>query len=164
MDTSPKAGKEMTWADVCPEQVGGRVADHLRAIYPRHAEKLIAEDFKVHEATAKGWLSGNMPANKHLTKMIARWGKNFLDFVYAPVIGDPDIDIRLDRVVADIAALQAELRRMRHAEGHRRAAGAVAPVARGDEHSSSGLPRGEGGFLERRRRARRTGDRLPKVG
>jgi hypothetical protein len=127
----------MTWADVCPEQVGARVADHLRVIYQRNAEKTIACEFGVHEATAKGWLAGSMPANKHLTKMISRWGKTFLDFIYSPVIGVSDIDTRLERALAEITAIQAETRRIRGGI-NRNLDGAVPHVEGGDQH-----PRGQ---------------------
>jgi len=122
----------MAWADVCHEQVGIRVADHLRVIYPRNAEKLIARDFKVHEATAKGWLAGNVPANKHMTRMVQHWGKTFLDFIYAPVIGAANIDTRLESLISEIAAIRADNRRTTIAPALRMD-GAIPHVASGNK-------------------------------
>jgi hypothetical protein len=134
----------MVALDAAQDTIGPRIASHLRTLYPKNAAKLIAADFDVEEVTARGWLAGKQPSNRHMTRMIARWGKSFLDFVYAPLTGALDIDTRLDRVVADIAALQAELRRMRHAEADRRVAGTLAHVARRGEQRARGVPHGEG--------------------
>lgn len=141
---SSKSDKEMTSLDLARDDIGPRIAAHLRTLYPKHAAKRLASDFCVEEVTARGWLAGSRPSNRHMDRMIARWGNSFLDFVYAPITGAPDLETRLDRVFADIAALQAEIRRMRHAEAHRRVAGALAPVARREEQRSGGIPRGEG--------------------
>lgn len=107
------------WADVEPCEVGARVSSHLRVLYPRDAAKSIARDFGVGVDTAKGWLSGRPPANRHMTRMVARWGKTFLDYVYAPHIGASGIEQRVERVLADMAALQADLRRLRNATSRR---------------------------------------------
>jgi hypothetical protein len=141
---SSKDDRKMIAVDAIHDDVGSRVASHLRKLYPSNAAKRIASDFDVEEVTARGWLAGRQPANRHMTRMIARWGASFLEFIYAPITGATDIDTRLDRVVSDIAALQADLRRMRHAEAGRRVVGALAHVARREELGAGRIPHGKG--------------------
>jgi hypothetical protein len=131
----------MTALDCAHQDVGARLATHLRVTYQSHAAKRIAADFDVEEVTARGWLKGRMPVSRHLTRMVARWGKPFLDFLYAPVLGDPDLDIRLDRAIAEMTVLQAEFRRQRDAETARRVARVVPPVAAGAEQRAGGASR-----------------------
>ncbi|OWJ67431.1 hypothetical protein [Inquilinus limosus] len=119
---SSKSDKEMTSLDLAHDEIGPRLAAHLRSLYPKHAAKRLATDFGVEEVTARGWLAGKRPSNRHMDRMFARWGRAFFDFLYAPIAGATDIDSRLDRVAADVAALQAELRRARDAEAARRVA------------------------------------------
>ena len=92
-------------------EVGSRVAYWARQIYARDAAKLLARDFQCSPHTAKKWLLGEQPSNKHLNMMAQRWGKAFLAFIYEPIVGpwrDYAMDAELDDLKARIAAIEQE--------------------------------------------------------
>lgn len=142
-DTS-QSDKTMTALDHTHDDVGARLAAHLRVTYQAHAAKRIAADFDVEQVTARGWLKGRMPVSRHMTRMVARWGKPFLDFLYAPVLGAPDLDIRLERAITEMTAVHAEFRRLRDAENARRVARGLPPVAARKEQQPGGISRSPG--------------------
>ena len=92
-------------------EVGSRVAYWMRQVYMRDAAKLMARDFQCSPHTAKKWLLGEQPSNKHLNMMAQRWGKAFLAFIYEPIVGpwrDYAMDAELDDLKARIAAIERE--------------------------------------------------------
>jgi hypothetical protein len=112
-----ETGKKMlASANAISYGVGGRVAAWLRQAYPADAAKLIARDFGSDERTAKGWLSGNRPLNRHWDAMVARWGKAFLMFCYQPHFDWAEQE-RLDAELAALQSIAARLQeeKKRHA-------------------------------------------------
>jgi hypothetical protein len=76
-------------------EVARRVSAWLRQAYPGlNAVKLIAADLDVSPDTAKGWLAGQMPANRHMLKLKRRFGGAFVAFVYEPFEWSRDYDLR----------------------------------------------------------------------
>lgn len=84
------------------KQVAKRVTSWLSG----YSKKELALIFDVSERTAKGWLAGNLPQNKHLIAMIERWGMAFVEDVFAPAL-DKEISPynRLERISRDVRAL-----------------------------------------------------------
>lgn len=75
--------------------VGERIALWLRS----SPAKVVACEFQVAVQTAKGWKRGQLPLMGHFTAMVARWGQDFLDYVFAPALADvPDVAHRLERM------------------------------------------------------------------
>ena len=69
--------------------------------------KELARMFEVEERTARGWREGNFPQNKHLVAMAERWGLEFLEDVFAPVLGEEITpERRLERIERDVKALR----------------------------------------------------------
>lgn len=102
---------------VTVDDTGQRIAGILRGEYPRNREKLIARDFDVSPRTARGWLSGRLPQNKHLLMMAARWKEKFLAVVFGPLVGDEwaeELELR-----AELRELDARLARLRKRVGQR---------------------------------------------
>ena len=86
-----------------PNPVADRVALWVRD----YSAKELAAMFGASERTARGWRDGNMPQNIHLIAMAQRWGMNFLEDVFAPVIGLDISDAqRLERIERDVKALR----------------------------------------------------------
>lgn len=138
----PIRGVRMTTAEITAE-MGQRVSLWLRRAYPSAGAKRIARDLDASPHTARRWLEGALPENRHLAAMASRWGRRFLAWVYEPAIG-PAADFALDdelqelrrrlaRLETDYAIARETLR------GEDRAGDAVAasavrplsPVARG---------------------------------
>lgn len=103
-----KSGADLTLT----EKIGARVAEWLRQVYERDAAKRIAADFGVSPNTAKSWLAGAMPANSHIAALVARFGREFLAFVFEPVLGpwpEAVYEARLEAVEKEAAALRRAL-------------------------------------------------------
>ncbi|MHB2165657.1 hypothetical protein [Alsobacter sp. R-9] len=89
--------------------VGPRCATWLKELYPNHRGKLIARDFDVSESTVWRWLAGEAPTVRILEEMSARWGRPFLEYVFAGQDGPAGDD--LQRLIA----IRAELDRREEA-------------------------------------------------
>jgi transcriptional regulator with XRE-family HTH domain len=63
--------------------VGPRCASWLKEVYPANRGKLIARDFRVSESTVWRWLAGEAPTVRVLEEMAAKWGRPFLEYVFA---------------------------------------------------------------------------------
>ncbi len=78
MDHQSDAGERLA--------VGQRVAAWLRQTYPTGVRgKQIARDFSVALPTVDRWLAGYRPAGGVFDRMVARWGRAFLAWVYQPL-------------------------------------------------------------------------------
>ena len=66
--------------------LGARIAEWLRAQYPKHAKIAVASEFGVSEQMAKRWLRGIAPAVWHLEEMSARWGRKFVTHAFQDAI------------------------------------------------------------------------------
>lgn len=107
-------GRKMLNAEAISYGVGQRASAWLRQAYPGDSRaKRIARDFECDERTAKSWLAGERPANRHWDQMVARWGRAFLAFVYQPYFDWAEQE-RLD---AELAALQSVAARLEEARG-----------------------------------------------
>jgi hypothetical protein len=89
--------------------VGQRTAAWLRQQYPNAHAKRIARDFNVDERTAKSWLAGKPPSTDYWHSCVARWGKGFVAFVYAPYF-DWAEQARLEVEIETIQSRLDELR------------------------------------------------------
>jgi len=88
---------------------GYRCAIWLRQAYGYNRGKSIARDFGVSENTAWLWMSGKCPSIWHLEAMVARWGRHFLEYVFA------DLDEPTE-AIETILKIRAELARRDTAE------------------------------------------------
>lgn len=78
----------------------------------RYPAKELARRFDCSLSTAEGWRQGRtLPQARHMVHMVAQWGPTFLDFVYAPVLEDADLDRRLEACEQMLAAVRKEIRR-----------------------------------------------------
>ena len=78
--------------------VGPRCATWLKEVYPANRGKLIARDFSVSHSTVWRWLAGEAPTVRVLEEMAAKWGRPFLEYVFAGSAGPAGDD--LQRLVA----------------------------------------------------------------
>ena len=97
--------------DQLPRAVGGRVGRFLRTEWPRHTTKLAADTFGVHPTTAKQWVGGAMPANRHFLAMIHRWQSRFVASALEPT-GDWTKELAATR--ADLAETRERYQRLIH--------------------------------------------------
>ena len=84
------------WANLdTPAQREG-IGAHVRDVEPR---------------TAKGWRVGCLPQVRHLMQMPQRWGSDFLNDVFSPVLAGPDIStlFRIERIERELAHLKETL-------------------------------------------------------
>lgn len=85
--------------------------------------KVIAREFEVAVQTAKGWKRGQLPLMAHFAAMVARWGEDFLDFVFAPALADaPDLAQRLERMEKRAAQFSRELADLKQQVTHEKVA------------------------------------------
>lgn len=87
--SSPQDGEDFLF-----REVAARVAVYLKQAFGPNAAKLIAAEFGVAVDTAKGWLAGHMPANKHMIRLKQRFGGAFVAFVYEPFEWSRAYDLR----------------------------------------------------------------------
>lgn len=82
-----------------------------------HKRKRIASDWGVSEALARQWLEGKLPRSIYLTKMIARWGRAYVGFVWQGCDWARGlmVDDGLDRAAAQLATLQKQIEELRRA-------------------------------------------------
>ena len=91
--------------------ISNPVAERVSMWVREYSAKDLAKMFGASERTARGWRDGNMPQNIHIIAMAQRWGMNFLEDVYAPVLGgDVKPEHRLERIEHDIRALRGNAR------------------------------------------------------
>jgi hypothetical protein len=64
--------------------VGQRTAQWLRAQWPNDTAKNVARALQTEPRTVKTWLAGKPPSNEFFHAMVAKWGKDFISFVYQP--------------------------------------------------------------------------------
>lgn len=105
----PESGVDFLMAEVA-----ARIAAYLRQAFPGPSTtKQVALAFDVAVDTAKGWLGGQMPINRHLLAMKARFGAAFVAFIYEPMswAGAYSLRARLDDLRAGIDELRSELDR-----------------------------------------------------
>ena len=81
--------------------VGPRCAIWLKEIYPANRGKLIARDFRVSESTVWRWLAGEAPTVRALEEMGAKWGRPFLEYVFAGSAGPAGDDLQRLIVIRD---------------------------------------------------------------
>lgn len=90
------------------------VAKNISEWLREYSAKELANMFGASERTAKGWRDGNMPQNTHLIAMAERWGLNFLEDVFAPVLGTNISDAqRIERIEHDLHALRESRAKVR---------------------------------------------------
>ena len=88
-----------------PNPVGERLALWIRN-YPA---KELAQMFGVEERTARGWRDGNFPQSKHMTAMVERWGIDFLEDIYSPILAkETTAEQHLERIEHHIKALRSK--------------------------------------------------------
>ncbi|MGE0716896.1 MAG: hypothetical protein AB7P02_15750 [Alphaproteobacteria bacterium] len=113
---------------VLTDAMGQRVAVWLRHRYPREGAKRIARDMAASPHTARRWLEGALPENRHLVEMGRRWGSRFIAFVFEPVIG-PAAGLALDDELQELrerfTKLEAEFAQARSVRGTARPRDAV---------------------------------------
>lgn len=116
------------------EQLYARLAWFLAGAYPGASKrKRIARDFSVSPDTAKGWLCGTTwPRQETFLQMRAKWGTQFIRFVY----------MEMDELDARVSRLEKELR-LEDARGMALAAMEATRQAPGDVRASSGVVRGD---------------------
>jgi hypothetical protein len=89
-----------------PTAVGERLATWLRP-YPA---KQLARMLSVKPRTARSWRTGSLPQTQHLTAMVERWGIEFLEYLFAPVLADAQpIEDRLERLERELGAIRREI-------------------------------------------------------
>ena len=110
---------------------GERLAAWLQPM----SAKALAVEFEVDWRTSERWKAGQLPGFRHFAAMVDRWGAAFVEHVFAPaLLADRDValDRRLERAMAELATLRADLHDL------------DAPVGRGDR-AVAGTPAGAGG-------------------
>ncbi len=71
--------------------------------------KELALMFEVEERTARGWRDGNFPQSKHMILMVERWGLEFLEDIYAPVLEtETTAEQHFERIEHNIRALRSK--------------------------------------------------------
>jgi hypothetical protein len=97
--------------DALAAEIAARITTWLRQTWPRHTAKQAAAALGVSVETARGWLAGQMPANRHMVALTARFGAAFIAHVYAPFPWARDYDLiaRLEELSHGLAALRAAL-------------------------------------------------------
>lgn len=117
---------DMLGASAGPNAVGERIAEWCQP-YPA---KVLARMIEVEPRTAKSWKAGSLPQMRHLTAMVERWGVEFLEYVFAPVLLDRmPLDQRLERLEREIGAIRSEIRDAKAAVPADPVAGAAASAA-----------------------------------
>jgi len=110
-------------------EVGSRIAAWLRQAYPDNRAKRIARDFGCDERTAKSWLAGKRCENHHWDRMVARWGKAFLGFVYSAHFdwaAQLALEAQLEALQADLDDIRQQIKGTPNESNVDRTAGAVA--------------------------------------
>jgi hypothetical protein len=80
----------------------------------RYPVKVLAQIAGAEQRTAKGWRNGQFPRSPHFSRMVAHWGRQFLDHVYGHLLhDDPTPEQRLDRIEQDLVALRRSIHRAR---------------------------------------------------
>ncbi|MCZ8102307.1 MAG: hypothetical protein O9972_30995 [Burkholderiales bacterium] len=123
--------------------VGPRCATWLKEVYPANRGKLIARDFRVSESTAWRWLAGEAPTVRVLEEMGAKWGRPFLNYVFAGSAGPAGDDLQrlmairdeLDRREAEAKARAKEVE-----EGFKRYSRAAPDLGRAAGKLAAPLP------------------------
>lgn len=112
-------GDSMTDAAFQETEIASRHVHFLReCAYPGpHKRKRLASEWGVSEALARQWLEGKIPTSKYLTRMIARWGRAYVGFVWQGCDWARGlmIDDGLDKAAAQLAALQRQIEELRKA-------------------------------------------------
>ncbi|MGE0718527.1 MAG: hypothetical protein AB7P02_23975 [Alphaproteobacteria bacterium] len=98
----------MPGCEIASGAVGLRVAEWLAQNFPGWSLKAIARELGASHHTVKRWCSGERPANDAFDAMVARWGKAFVDHVYAPVIRP----WRAESLAEEVADIRRRLARM----------------------------------------------------
>lgn len=97
-------------ADIGPTHpIGQRLREWLQPF----SEKLLLRRFPgVALVTIRRWRQGNMPQSQHLAAMVAEFGVDFLEYLFAPVLAETDASFerRLERLELSAAALKREFR------------------------------------------------------
>ena len=102
---------------------GERMAAWLRPM----TAKALAAEFSVDWRTAERWRAGQLPAFGHFARMVDRWGVAFVSYVFEPsLLADRDVALnaRLERIAAELATVQEDIRANHTDDG--RGAGALA--------------------------------------
>lgn len=103
--------------------IGDRVRAWLLQVYPSRDAKDIARGEDVSIQTARRWLSGCLPENKHMAALAVKFGKAFVAFVYEPACGDmrlARLDAQLEDISARLAQVKQDIDNARSGDLHRR--------------------------------------------
>lgn len=133
---SQKASRLIDQA-VIAGQMGDRVKSWLLQAYPTGRAKDIARGEGVALNTAKQWLLGKLPENRHMAAMAQRFGQAFVAFVYEPVCGPMRIavlDSELQDIKQRLGRLQQDIDDATGRRDHRDPDAHAAPVDRQAEH------------------------------
>mgnify|MGYP001806376871 CR=1 FL=1 len=106
-----------------PATCDGLAADEMALAGQRLAEwlapfsaKALMVRFRVSLDTAKGWKAGQMPANRHLLRMVRDWGDEFLGHLFRDQLGaEVDVEVRLERVLHLVEQVKSEIEHERKA-------------------------------------------------
>jgi hypothetical protein len=85
-------------------EVGQRVGFWLRQNFKTDTAKSVARLLGCSPKTVEGWLSGSLPANRHMIQMIAKWGYGFIAFVFEPAAGTSLRPYALNQELQDLKA------------------------------------------------------------
>lgn len=113
-----KRVSDMTDASYQDAVISQRHVNFLReSAYPGpHKRKRISSEWGVSEALARQWLEGKIPSSKYLVRMIAKWGRSYVGFVWEPCgqwAREMLMDDGLDRAAAQLETLQKQLEELR---------------------------------------------------
>lgn len=80
---------------------------------------LTTPEAEVAYRTVEAWKAGRtLPQEKHLAAMARRWGRPFVEHLFAPLLGlEVDVEARLDRVLADIQHIKGDIEHERKTRG-----------------------------------------------
>lgn len=87
------------------------VRARIRAVCRRYDAKTLARMGGVSVKTAESWREGRAtPQPDGMARLAAALGREVLDVIYGPVIGEPDLDRRLGAVALQIETLREDVR------------------------------------------------------
>ncbi len=108
--------------------VARRIARWLELEWPKNTTKEVAREFATSPKTVEKWLGGQHPASKFVAAMTQKWGREFLLYVYEPVLNEGHqltlID-EIDRLRLSIAVFQERYRAEKNIARHSAHAGQV---------------------------------------
>lgn len=95
--------------------VGQRTAIWLRSRWPTDTAKHAARALETEPRTVKTWLAGKPPSNEFFHAMVARWGREFVAFVYQPHFDWTEqarLEVEIETMAASLEEIREQLRRL----------------------------------------------------